>query len=633
MLETLRQGATGWFAKLLMGLLVLSFVGWGIVTRQVGDVSGGKTLLTVGGQNITTEQYQRMFGAQLRRLELQAHQQIPPQTAHQLGLDQQVFSGLLVDAHARDLNLGISDKALADKLASQKALLAPDGSFDKAAFAYQLQNLGLDEPGYFDMLRRDTVREQLLGSVGAAARPPQVLVDAINQLQGEERSLDFFLVPPSKSPAAVKPDEAKLKDFFEAHKDQYRAPEYRAVGVLMASPDDIKSTIAVGDDEVKAAYDANKGTYGKPELRHVQLMSFQDKAAAAKALDAIKTGKDFMAVAKDMGLAEKDVDRGLIAKGGLLDTIAADAAFKLDKDKVSDLIDGALATSIIRVTDIQPSTMKTFDAVKDEIKNGLARDRAVKALLDYRGKIEDARAGGAQLKEMPGKFPFKYTELPSMDKDGKGADGKLGSSLPNLDAILKTAFGSDVGVETDPVDLGKDGWAWVEVKDVKPSRQKTQDEVKADVAAAYQDSEAAAAIGKLALDLADRANKGEDFAKLAVEGGGTVKTAAGITRRSQNPDLPPGAPQLAFSLAKGSTATLTAADGKSKIVFKVADIKAAKPLDDAARKSLSAQLAQQTAGALTAQYLAGLEKTYGFNVDKAAFDQIVGTATPDQTGQ
>ena len=637
MLEILRQGATGWVAKILMGLLVLSFVGWGVITRQATGVSGGSTLLTVGGQNVTTQQYQRLFSEELRRVEMQAHQQIPVATAHQIGVDQQVISGLLIDAHARDLNLGISDQALADKLKNEKSLQAPDGSIDRTAYAYLLQQLGLSDAGYRDMLRRNTVREQLLGSVGAAAPAPQALVEAFNQMQGEQRTLDYFLVPPAKAPAAVAPDDAKLKEFFEARKEQYKAPEYRTAGVLLASPDDIKGTMTVGDDEVKAAYDATKESYGKPELRHVQLMTFQDKAAAEKALAAIKTGKDFLAVAKDMGLAEADVDRGLIKKSQLLDPIAADAAFKLENDKVSDLIDGALATSIVRVTEIQPSTQKSFDDVKGEIRDKLARERAVKALLDFRGKIEDARASGTQLKEMPGKFPFKYTEVPAMDKDGKGSDGKPASTLPNLAAILKAMFASDVGVEADPIDLGQSGWAWVEVKDVKAARQKTLDEVKADVTAAFQDNAAATALGKLALDLTDRANKGEDFAKLAAEGGSTVKTVAAVTRRTKSPELPPAAPQLAFSLAKGTAASLTAADGKSKLVFKVADIKPAKPLDDAARKDLTAQLGQEMSGALTAQYLASLEKTYGFSMDKAAFDRMLGNAPPadqpDQTDQ
>ena len=634
MLELLRKGASGWIAKILMGLLVLSFVGWGIFTRQAGDFGGGnKTLIQVGGQNITADQYQRLFAVELEKLNLQAHQNIPAQTAHQIGLDQQVFSGLLVDAHARDLNLGISDTAIMAKLAGQKGLQTADGKFDADAFRYMLRNLNMTEAGYLDMLRRDSIREQLLGSVSAGAPAPQALVDAFNQFQGEERTLDYFLVPADKAPTPVAPDDAKLKDFYESHKEDYRAPEYRKLGVLFASPDDIKANVAVAGDEIKAAYEATKGTFGQPERRHIQIMSFQDKAAADKALAAIKTGKDFMAVAKDLGMADKDVDHGVITKEGLFDKVAAGAAFKLEKDKVSEPIEGELATSIIRVTEIVPGIVKTFDDVKDEIKDRLAREKAVKQLIEFRGKIEDARAGGSQLKELPGKFPFKYSELPLLDKAGAGADGKPATTLPDIAAVLKTGFAGDVGVESDPLDLGKNGWAWVEVKEVKPARQKPLDEVKTGLIAAYQANEATAALGKLALLLADRANKGEDFTKLAGEVSSPVKTAAAVTRRGENPDLPKGAAQLAFSLAKGGAATLTAADGKARVVFKVTDIKPAKPVDDAKRKDLAAGLAKQSSGAVTAEYIAGLQKTYGFSLDQAQFQRLTQSGAADQTDQ
>ena len=633
MLESLRQGANGWLAKLLMGLLVLSFVGWGILTRQATGDGGSQTLVQIGGQNITTSEYRRLFAAELKRLEGRTHQNIDTQTAHSLGLDQQVFSGLLVDADARDLNLGISDQALMDRLANQKGLQTADGRFDKDAFRILLRNLEMTEAGYIDVLRRDTVREQLLASVSGGAPAPVSLADAINQYQGEERTLDYFAVPASKVPALGMADEAKLKEFYDDHKDDFRAPEYRVAGVLLASPDDLKATVVVPEDEIKANFEANKATFGVPERRHVQVMSFQDKAAADKAFAALKSGKDFMAVARDMGLADKDVDRGVIVKDQLLDKVAAEAAFKLEKDKVSDPIEGALATSLIRVTEIQPGVVKTYDDVKAGIKDTLAREKAVKQLLDFRAKIEDARGGGTLLKEMPAKFPFKYVALPALDAKGLTADGlPVAPPLPNIAAVLKVAYQSDVGVETEPVDLGKEGWAWVEVKEVKPSRQKTEDEVKAAVEKGYQEVQMAAALSKLAGDLADRANKGEDFAKLAKEAGGDVKTSVGIKRRAPAPaDVPPAAVQLSFALPKNSASHVSGTDGQSRIVFRVKDIKPAPAMDDSRKKDLLAALTQQTGSIFESEYIAGLEQTYSFRLDQAQLKQLTGAAQPGDT--
>ena len=628
MLDSLRQGANSWLAKLLMALLVVSFMVWGVRYNQ--DGGGANTLLQVAGQNITTDTYRRLFNQELSNLEQQTRQRIEPAMAHQFGLDERIISGLLVDGHARVLNLGLSDDALLTLIQSNKAFQAADGKFDPAALRYMLQNRQMSESAYFDTIKRDSIRGQLVGSLSEGAPAPMALVDAVNQFEGEQRAIDYFIVPASKAPVAAKPDEAKLKAYFEAHPEDYRAPEYRAVGVFLASPDDIKDPSKVSDDEAKAIYETNRGQYEKLEKRHVQLMSFQDKAASGKAFSALKSGKDFMAVAKEMGLAEKDVDRGMIAKKDLLDSVVAQAAFKLAKDKVSDPIEGALAIAIVRVTAIQPGSITPLDEVKDKIKDTRARELASKLMVEFRGKIEDDRAGGKQLKELPGKYPFKYIDLPFASATGDGVNGKpVPTKLPNLPALLKAGFAGDVGVETDPIDLGKDGWAWVEVKEVKASRVKDFAEVKVDVEKATLEADTAAALSKFTGELAERANKGEDLAKIAKELGLEVKTAKDLTRNAKNADLSPGAIQLGFAQAKGAAASTPAVDGASRLVMRLTGVTPAKPLDAEKAKAAGKQLSQQLSGALEAQYLGGLQTSLGLTRNEALFRQMVGTAAAD----
>jgi peptidyl-prolyl cis-trans isomerase D len=629
MLDTLRQGANSWLAKLLMGLLVVSFMIWGVRYNQ--DGGGTSTVVQVAGQNVTAEQYRTLFNQELKTLEQQTGQTIDPAVAHQLGLDERIISGLLVDGHARKLNLGLSDEALMQRVQSQKELRGPDGKFNPSALRFALQTMQMSDASYFEKVRRDSIREQLVGSLGVGAPAPLALVEALNQFEGEQRTIDYINIPASKAPAAVKPDDAKLKTYFDAHAEDYRAPEVRALGVFLASPDDIKDPSKVTDEEARGIYAANEAQYEKPERRHVQLMSFQDKAASDKAFAALKTGKDFMAVAKDMGLAENDVDRGLIVKKDLIDSVVADAAFKLAKGKVSDPIDGALATAIVRVTEIQAGHVTPFDDVKTKIKEARARETAVKALIDMRSKIEDERAGGRQLKEMPVKFPaFKYNDVPLADATGNGIDGKpVATTLPKFAAILKAGFAGDVGVETDPIDLGTDGWAWVEVKEVKATHVKDLAEVKADVEKAVIEADTAVALAKLTSGLAERANKGEDLAKLAKELGLEVKTAKDVKRNAKDAVLPPAAIQLSFAQAKGAVASTTAADGKGRVLFRLASTTPAKPLEADKATAAAKRLAQQLAGSLEGQYIGGLQRSLGLTRNELAFRQMAGTPGTD----
>jgi len=53
MLGVLRSAAGTWVAKLLLCLLVLSFLIWGISGRLMGGLAGHDTVITAGGTTVS----------------------------------------------------------------------------------------------------------------------------------------------------------------------------------------------------------------------------------------------------------------------------------------------------------------------------------------------------------------------------------------------------------------------------------------------------------------------------------------------------------------------------------------------------------------------------------------------------
>src|SRR6185436_14424807 len=117
MLDVFRRASKGWVAKILMGLLVLSFGVWGIADVFSG-FGRGRALASVGGQDISTEEATRVYERQLRAYSEQVGRAITPEEARRLGIDRLVLSQLLRDAaldeQASNLKLAISDKHIAD---------------------------------------------------------------------------------------------------------------------------------------------------------------------------------------------------------------------------------------------------------------------------------------------------------------------------------------------------------------------------------------------------------------------------------------------------------------------------------------------------------------------------------------
>ena len=630
MLEALRKGASGWVAKIFIGLLVLSFAVWGIA-----DIFGGfgaGTVATVGETRLLVEDYRRAYQDELQRLRLQFRGQLSNAQARALGAEQRALSRLVseaaIDNHARDLALGISDAAIAERVRRNPAFQGADGRFSRFVFNERLARLGLTEAGYIARERNDAIRGQITNTLAGGILPPEPLVEAINQYQNETRKIAYFKVPLAKAKAPAEPDEAALKRYWEDHKPQFTAPEYRKLDILLATPDALKDAITISEKDLRAEYEARKAGFVTPERRRVYQITFPDKAAAEAAYKELEAGKDFLALAKERGIEAKDADLGTLTRKDFVDPKIRDAAFALEKGAYSRPIEGMLTVAIVKVTEITPEKKRTFEEVKKELEADLRRRRAREKLLDIHDKVEDERAAGATLAEIAKKLGLKRVLLAAVDRIGKDKAGKAVAGVAGLNALLRVAFESDVGVENDPVELSGGGFGWVDVLEVIPQAVRPFAEVRDKVRAAYLESERQKALGKLAQEYAEKVRAGGDMAKLAKELGSKLEVAEGVKRGTRIEGLPQAAITHAFSLAEGEVGVARSADGKARIVFRVEAIEPASPLEAEARKGLEDQLARLLAGDVVEQYLEALRQAYPVRVNETNLRRVTGANAP-----
>jgi peptidyl-prolyl cis-trans isomerase C len=123
----------------------------------------------------------------------------------------------------------------------------------------------------------------------------------------------------------------------------------------------------------------------KPEEEvhaHHILVPTEDEAKAIEA--ELKKGADFAALAKekskDPSGAQNGGDLGWFTKDQMVPEFA-DAAFKLDKGQISDPVHTQFGWHIIRVDDKRMKPVPTFDQVKPQLANYVAR-QAQEQLVD-----------------------------------------------------------------------------------------------------------------------------------------------------------------------------------------------------------------------------------------------------------
>ena len=171
----------------------------------------------------------------------------------------------------------------------------------------------------------------------------------------------------------------------------------------------------------------------------------------------------------------------------MIDRAVADAAFALKEGETSAPIKGMFGTMLVHVVKIEPENVKPFDQVAAEIKQTIATDRARSEIAAIHDKVEDERAGGSRLTEIAQKLNLKARTIEAVDRQGRDPDGKPISDLPSTN-VISSAFGSDVGVENEPLQMAGGGYLWFEVLGVKRSRERTLDEVRAQVEQRWRES-------------------------------------------------------------------------------------------------------------------------------------------------
>ena len=150
-----------------------------------------------------------------------------------------------------------------------------------------------------------------------------------------------------------------------------------------------KALNSITDEEVKARYDKEISAV-KPEMevsaRHILLKTKEEAEAVIKELDG---GKDFAEVAKEKSTGPTGPaggDLGFFAKGQMVPEFEA-AAFALKKGEYTkEPVQTQFGWHVIKKEDERESTPPAFDAVKDQVRQLVLREKYV-ALVEEARKV------------------------------------------------------------------------------------------------------------------------------------------------------------------------------------------------------------------------------------------------------
>lgn len=630
MLDTLRNSAKSWLAKLLIGLLVMSFAIWGISGNLL--TVGGGNIATVGDQKVTAIEFESAYRRRLDTLGRQLGRPITPAQGAAFGVPGQILGQLVAEAAlnevAQNLNIGISDEELLKLIQRDPSFQSASGGFDRNRLAQLLAANQITEDEFVESRRLLARRQQLAEGLAGGVSAPEVFLEAVHRHANETRVVRYIDLAPELAGEIAVPDEATLEAFYEENKEEFRAPEYRTVSILEVTPEKIARPEEVSADAVRDAYERSQNRFGEPEKRRILQITFDSAEAAAEAAAKLASGATFEDLLQERSLTEEDADLGLIAKDALFDSAIADAAFALQEGETSGAVDGRLSDVIVKVSEVRPARTRPLEDVEDTLRQELAEATAEREVLDLHDEVEDARAGGATLAEVADRFTLELKKLAPFDSAGAVEDGTE-AQLPEVRDFISEVFQSDVGVENDPLQVGRRGFLWFEVNEVTPERDRELGEVRDRVVERWKNEERAKKLDGIAKTAKAELDSGKTLDEVASGLGVEVKTSEPFSRGNSSGDLTAEAVSSAFSGPKGAIASAEGKDGH-RLLLVVDEISAPAFFAEAGDVAqLGQRLAQGLQDSIVAQYVGTMESRIGVSIDQAALSRILGLGSND----
>jgi peptidyl-prolyl cis-trans isomerase D len=532
MLAQIRQFAKSPIALGILGLLLLSFVVFGI-----GDVFKNGAIkdavVQAGGRSVGAAQFKLRFDQFRKQVEQQQNngQPMTVEQAAAAGLDKALVEQLAYSeslaALFEKIGLQPSDKLVIQELRKQPSFFDPvTGRFDRATYQQRLQQVGMSETEFETELRDQIAQQHFVSGLAAGLTVPRTYVAALAAYAREGRDFTWFTLAPQLAGPPVQPTDAQLLAYIKANAAQYTKPELRQFSMVRFSPALMAATVKVDEAEVQKRFAFEKDSLSVPETRSFAQVPVKDAAAGAQAVARLRAGETPEPVAKALGVSPISYQDA--PKTAVTDRRVADAAFAMKAGEVGGPVQGALGLQVVKVTKVSPGHQATIEEARPKIEAELRKDAATEKAYELVQKYEDAHSGGATLAEAAKKAGAEVVAVPvPLTAQGTDLAGRASGAPPKL---MEAIFALGPNGESDVLDLGQGEYVAVRLDKIMPSAVAGLDEVRTAATRNYVLQDLDRKLKARADEITARIKKGETLAQAAQSVGASAQTATSVMR-------------------------------------------------------------------------------------------------------
>ncbi len=555
---------------LICAAMVIAFVPGGLGSELTGQPGKG-VVAKVGGDEVTADQVRQAA----RQMLQQQGAQLGPNASmllpyfSQRAADQLITRHVLI-AEAQHLGLKATPDEVKDELQHGRysQTFFPEGNFvGEAQYEEMLQGANLTPATFEQSVGQEILINKLEALITGGA---SVGDDAIRQefaKQNTKVKFDYAVLKEDDLRKGLHPSDEELKSFYEGHKNNYAnsIPEKRKVKYALVDVGKVGAGVQVSTADLQSYYDQHRDQYRLPQqvkVSHIWIKmplpaadgKIDDKVVTEAQRRADDLLKQLQGGAKFEDVAKKySEDPGSSNAGGSLGWIGKNqtspefekVAFSLDKGQISGVVKSTDGFHIIRVDDKQDAHMKSLDEVKAQIEPILKQQKAQQVT---QGQAEELR-NQAMTKGLEAAAAAKGVSVVTSDFfSRRDMVPGIGPAPQFMDAVFVAKEKGTPDVVAVP-----QGFAVVQLLEVKPQATPTFEEIRTKVEEEFKNERANILLTQKTQELSDRAKAAHDLKKAAKELGATVKTSDFVAPDGQVPDVGSmtGQASVAFTLKPG----------------------------------------------------------------------------------
>ena len=625
MLQELRKNSQGTIAKIIVGLIVVAFAGFGVESILVGGGSTGAA--SVNGEDITPLELQQAVNNQKRRLISMLGDDIDPAMLDDDRLTSQAMESLiqrkLLSQSADSLGLSITDGQVGAVIGSMEQFQI-DGQFNPEVYRGTLSSAGFTPMSFKQTLQEDMVIGQVRSGLSGSefATPAELELNA--RIAGEQRDLRYLTIPMVGFSADVNVSEADIAAYYENNSNDFLSSESVELDYIELRVDDYREPVEeqlLQDAYQQEIQDNQYQTENR--VSHILFEAGVDADAAslqariAKVQAKLAEGLPFADVAReysdDIGSANFGGDLGFSA-GDAFPAEMEQAITALELDQVSEPVETEAGVHIILLTERRVGQPPSFDELRGQLEDSLQLAEARVELMRTVESLKDLAFNAEDLSDPAETLSLEVSSSEKVRRDQE--EGLFASAQ-----LLAAAFSEEVleaGHNSEVIELDRDHWVALRVRQHHPAQVMPLEQVSQEIVVAITDQRARDAVASAAEQVVATLRAGASVESVANEAGYEWQVELGADRR--NLVVPGVVLQGAFSLAAPAEGESTIeyvldANGDA-LVFELDRVLpgSLQQLPDRERQSLQQLVGAEYAQVIDAEYQQSLRDSAEINV-------------------